>query len=92
MMLAVEQARMHLEQLGLNQAAAVLDSRLEVAAQKEANYADFLVDLLGIEAAARRERYLTARLRLAHFPFHRSLEHFDFGFQQIGRASCRERV
>jgi DNA replication protein DnaC len=90
-MLAVEQARMHLEQLGLNQAAAVLDSRLEVAAQKEVNYADFLADLLGIEAAARRERYLTARTRLAHFPFQRTLEHFDFGFQpSLDKRQVRE--
>ena len=91
MMLAVEQARMHLEQLGLNQAAAVLDSRLEVAAQREANYADFLADLLGIEAAARRERYLTARLRLAHFPFQRTLEQFDFAFQpSLDKRQVRE--
>ncbi|MFZ5898541.1 MAG: ATP-binding protein, partial [Bacillota bacterium] len=38
-------------------------------------------DLLGIEAAARRERYLKTRTRLAHLPYHRTLEQFDFGFQ-----------
>lgn len=36
---------------------------------------------MGIEAAARRERYLTTRTRLAHLPFHRTLEQFDFSFQ-----------
>jgi DNA replication protein DnaC len=80
-MLAVEQARAQLEHLGMTQAAAVLDSRLEAASQKEVSYADFLADLLGIEAAARRERYLTTRTRLAHLPFIRTLEQFDFGFQ-----------
>lgn len=80
-MLATEQARMHLEQLGMKGAAAVLDSRLEAAAKKELPYADFLVDLLGIEAAARRERYLITRTRLAHLPFIRTLEQFDFSFQ-----------
>ena len=79
--MALEQARMHLEQLGLTQAAQVLDSRLEHAARKELAYVDFLVDLLSVEAAARRERYLKARTRLAHFPFHRTLEQFDFTFQ-----------
>jgi DNA replication protein DnaC len=90
-MLAVEQARLRLEQLGLTQAAAVLDSRLEVAAQQEVAYAEFLADLLGIEAAARRERYLTARTRLAHFPFARRLEQFDFAFQpSVDERQVRE--
>lgn len=80
-MISVEKARHHLEQLGLTQAAAALDGRLEAAARKDVPYADFLVDLLGIEAAARRERYLRTRTRLAHLPFHKTLEQFDFGFQ-----------
>ena len=33
------------------------------------------------EDAARRERYLTTRTRLAHLPLQRALEQFDFGFQ-----------
>lgn len=80
-MIALEQARMYLEQLGLTQAAEVLDSRLQHAAQKKLSYVDFLVDLLGVETTARRERYLKARTRLAHLPFHRTLEQFDFSFQ-----------
>ena len=80
-MIAVEQARAHLEQLGLAQAAAVLDARLEAAAQKELAYAEFLADLLSREVAVRRERYLITRTRLAHLPFHRTLEQFDFAFQ-----------
>lgn len=80
-MIAVEQARAHLEQLGLAQAAAVLDARLEAAAHKEVAYVEFLADLLSREVAVRRERYLVTRTRLAHLPFHRTLEQFDFGFQ-----------
>jgi len=64
--IAVEKARQYLMQLGLEQAAAVLDSRLEAAVQKELPYAEFLADLLGIEAGARWERYLRTRTRLAH--------------------------
>ena len=30
---------------------------------------------------ARRERYLSAQTRMAHLPFHRTLEQFDFDFQ-----------
>ena len=40
-----------------------------------------LAELLGVEVAARRERYLTTRTRLAHLPFQRTFEQFDFAFQ-----------
>ena len=90
-MIAVEVARYHLEHLGLAQAAAVLESRLEAAAQKQTPYAEFLADLLGAEAAARRERYLRTRTRLAHLPFHRTLEQFDFSFQpSVDERQVRE--
>lgn len=68
-MLAIEQARRHLEHLGLTQAAAILDGRLDVAAKKQVPYADFLADLLRFEVAARRERYLCTRTRLAPSTF-----------------------
>jgi len=80
-MIALEQARVYLEGLGLDQAAAVLESRLDAAANQQLPYAEFLADLLGVEANARRQRYLVARTRLAHFPFQRTLDDFDFGFQ-----------
>ena len=40
-----------------------------------------LAELLGVEVAARRERYLTTRTKLAHLPLQRTLEQFDFGLQ-----------
>jgi hypothetical protein len=43
-MITAAQARQSLEQLGLAEAAAVLDGRLEAAAQKQLPYADFLAD------------------------------------------------
>ena len=90
-MIALEQARQYLEQLGLAQAAAVLDSRLEAAAQREAPYAELLADLLGAEAAARRQRYLITRTRLAHLPFQRTLAQFDFAFQpSVDERQVRE--
>jgi DNA replication protein DnaC len=80
-MIVTEQARHYLEILGLPQAAAVLDSRMDAATRAELPYADFLADLLGVEVGARRERYLRTRTSLAHFPFQRTLESFDFAFQ-----------
>ena len=90
-MIALEQARAHLEQLGLTEAAAVLDGRLDAAAHRELPYAEFLADLLGAELAVRRERYLVTRTRLAHLPFQRTLEQFDFSFQpSIDQRQVRE--
>jgi DNA replication protein DnaC len=90
-MISVLQAQAHLEQLGLNESAAVLETRLDEAARKELPYADFLADLLAVETGARRERYLVTRTKLAHFPFRRTLEGFDFHFQpSIDERQIRE--
>ena len=80
-MIALEQARQYMESLGLTEAVEVLDSRLDAAATNQMPYPDMLADLLGVEVAARRERYLTTRTRMAHLPFQRTLEQFDFPFQ-----------
>ena len=40
-----------------------------------------LEQLLGAEVAARRERYLSTRTRMAHMPFQRTLDQFDFAFR-----------
>ena len=80
-MIALEQARQYMEGLGLTTAVEILDGTLDAAASKQLPYPDMLAALLGVEVAARRERYLTTRTRLAHLPFHRTLEQFDFSFQ-----------
>ena len=80
-MIALDQARRHMETLGMTQAVEVLESRLESAARRQLPYPEMLADLLGVEVSARRERYLTTRTRMAHLPFRRTLEEFDFGFQ-----------
>ena len=80
-MIALEQARRHLETLGLKQAVEALDNTLDVAANKQLTYPEMLADLLGVEVSARRERYLSTRTKLAHLPFQRTLEQFDFAFQ-----------
>ena len=90
-MIATAQARQALEHLGLVEAATVLESRLEAAAQRQLPYADFLADLLASETSVRRERYLRARTRLAHLPFQRTLDQFDFRFQpSIDKRQVKE--
>ncbi len=80
-MIPLEQTRQYLETLGLTQSLEVLDSRLDQAARRQLSYPEMLADLLAVEVTARRERYMTTRTRLAHLPFKRTLEEFDFGFQ-----------
>ena len=80
-MIPLEQARQHLESLGLKQAVEALDNSLDAAAHQQLSYPEMLAGLLGVEVVARRERYLTTRTRIAHLPFRRTLEQFDFGFQ-----------
>ncbi len=80
-MMALEQARQHLETLGLKQAVEALDNTLDAAASKQLTYAGVPAQLLGAEVSARRERCLTTKTRMAHLPFQRTLEQFDFAFQ-----------
>ena len=81
MTIALEQARQHLETLGLKQAVEALDNTLDLAASQQLTYADMLAQLLGLEVSARRERYLSTRTRMAHLPFQRTLDQFNFSFQ-----------
>src|SRR5438477_7490262 len=80
-MTAVERLQTALNGLGLKAVEARLESLLEQASKKEPSYADFLDELLSCEVDARRTRYLRARLQLAHLPFVKTFDQFDFGFQ-----------
>jgi DNA replication protein DnaC len=88
---AIEQLRGTLTALGLKAVEARLEGLLEQAANKEPSYADFLADILAAEVEARRSRYLRARLQLAHLPFVKTFEQFDFTFQpSIDERQIRE--
>jgi DNA replication protein DnaC len=88
---AIEQLQSALNGLGLKSIEARLENLLEQAAKTEPSYADFLRDLLGCEVEARRSRYLRARLQLAHLPFVKNFDQFDFSFQpSIDERQVRE--
>ena len=90
-MIALKQARQHLETPGLKQSVEILDNTLDVAANKQLTYPETLEQLLGAEVAARRERYLSTRTKMAHLPFQRTLDQFDFAFQpSIDESHVRE--
>jgi len=80
-MTPIERLQTALNGLGLKAVEGRLESLLEQASKKEPSYADFLDELLSCEVDARRSRYLRARLQLAHLPFLKNFDQFDFGFQ-----------
>jgi DNA replication protein DnaC len=87
----IERIQGALHTLGLKAVEARLEGLLEQASKKESSYADFLDELLACEVDARRTRYLRARLQLAHLPFVKNFDHFEFGFQpSIDERQIRE--
>jgi DNA replication protein DnaC len=87
----MERLQSALTNLGLKAVEARLEGLLEQAAKKEPTYAEFLDELLSCEVDARRARYLRARLQLAHLPFVKNFDQFDFAFQpSIDERQIRE--
>jgi DNA replication protein DnaC len=87
----MERLQHALTSLGLKAVEARLEGLLEQAAKKEPSYAEFLDEVFGCEVDARRTRYLRARLQLAHLPFVKTFDQFDFGFQpSIDERQIRE--
>ena len=81
----------HLEQLKLTQVQVVLDRLAEEASRRQWSYIEFLGKLLEEEMAARQERRLAVKQRLAHFPWVKMLDQFDFSFQpSIDEKKVRE--
>ena len=59
----------------------MLDGVAQEAAKAEGTYLDFLDRLLSAEVDAKQDQGIALRLRMARFPFHKTLEQFDFSFQ-----------
>src|SRR6202000_1842938 len=90
-MTSLDRLRTTLTGLSLTAIDARLEALLESAAKDDPTYADFLLDAMSTEADARRRRYLKTRLQLAHLPFVKTFEQFDFGFQpSIDEKQIRE--
>jgi len=80
-MIELEQARAWLHELGLEQAALQLDAQLEAASREQSTYLAFLNHLLDVETSERQKRNLEVRTKLAHLPYRKTLDEFDFAFQ-----------
>jgi len=80
-----------LEKLKLDHLENQLDAVCEQAAQRQLDYKDFLTQALQTEWQGRFQRNTEARLKLARFPWIKTLEQFDFDFQpSLDRKQVRE--
>jgi DNA replication protein DnaC len=90
-MTTVERLHGALSSLGLGALDARVETLLERAAKQEPSYGDFLLEVVTAEVDARRQRYLKTRLQLAHLPFVKTFDQFDFTFQpSIDERQIRE--
>lgn len=76
-----ERLKENLEKMGLNRVSEVLDSHNRLAQERELSYTDYLDGLIAEEVAFRADRSIRTRTKLAHFPFIKTIEQFDFSFQ-----------
>jgi DNA replication protein DnaC len=76
-----DQLRETLQSLKLDSMADNLDALCAQAAKEAWSYATFLAQLLAEEVATRDHRRLAVTTKMARFPFHKTLEQFDFAFQ-----------
>lgn len=80
-----------LGRLKMEQPGCLVESLLKQAAKKELNYREFLCMALQQEWNGRHQRCMEFWLKQARFPWVKTLEQFDFGFQPgIDRKVVRE--
>lgn len=76
-----EQIKTDLGYLKLDTAAASFATLADQARNDGLTHIEFLARLIGEQATEDRNRRLNSRLRTARFPYHRTLEEFDYQFQ-----------
>jgi DNA replication protein DnaC len=80
---AIIRSRIHeqLLELKMKHAERAVDRLCEEAAERQSGYTELLSRVLDEELIRRRDRGTHLMIQLAHFPFQKTLEQFDFGFQ-----------
>jgi DNA replication protein DnaC len=80
-----------LEKLKMEALASQVDSLLEQSAKRDLGLREFLCEALAAEWSGRNLKTTEGRMRLARFPWVKTLEGFDFSFQpSIDRKVVRE--
>jgi DNA replication protein DnaC len=89
--LVYERVQGYLARLNLSRIADHLDPLAEQATKEQWTYLAFLDRLLESELSARYAREVAMKTKLAHFPFVKTLDEFDFAFQpSINERQIRE--
>jgi DNA replication protein DnaC len=88
---AYPRVQAHLARLKLTTMVDHVDVIAQDAAKHDWTYIEFLDRLLDTEVSARYERDVAMKTKLAHFPFVKTLDQFDFAFQPaINERQIRE--
>ena len=79
--LTYDRIKDNLEILGMKHTLTIIDNYLEAAIHDKTNVVEVLDYLLSQEAKAKRSRASENQIKMAGFPFRKSLDTFDFDFQ-----------
>ena len=71
----------NLENLGLENIKGNIDLYIEMINSNEKSVVEALYELSELELKAKKERAINACVKVANFPFIKTLDDFDFGFQ-----------
>jgi len=89
--LIIERIKENLREVGLKGIYNILEEKIKEAETTTLSYSEFLDILLGEEMKYRIEKRANTLLRLANFPFIKTIEEFDFSFQpNISQPTIRE--
>ena len=80
-----------LEKMKMDHLSAQLDAICEQAAKKDLGYREFLTQALDSEWKGRHRKGVESRLKMARFPWIKTLDQFDFSFQpSVDKKVIRE--
>lgn len=81
MSLSYERLHENLKLLEMDRIDEIVDNYLEIASKENKSVIDILDYLVQEELQRKSSRYFDTRIKMAHFPFRKTLEEFDFSFQ-----------
>lgn len=81
MSLVYERLHENLKLLEMTKIEEVIDNYLEIASKENKSVIEILDHLFQEELQHKSSRYFDIRIKMAHFPFRKTLEEFDFSFQ-----------
>lgn len=85
------QLNLLLKRMKMDHLAVQLDAICEQAAKRDLGYREFLTEVLDSEWKGRHQKGVESRLKMARFPWIKTLDQFDFSFQpSVDKKVIRE--